>query len=193
MKRLLIPFLALAFCPPAQADKATFGLAELPPLPSLDESENWGVRPLTSPEIAKPVDPIVEKIEAQRKRESELRQKQEVAKCKAHKKRWKQFGRYEYDWYGWKQTKGTWVTARASSQFKRDCNQEPGNIVIKNVLAIRPLPYLSSTVSTEQISVTCAGLRVSLKSKYTKGWEPWRLPSQGEETAMVAALCTEKK
>ena len=37
MKRLLLPFLALALCPPAHADKATFKLSDLPPLPKVVE------------------------------------------------------------------------------------------------------------------------------------------------------------
>ena len=53
MKRLLLPFLALALCPPAHADKATFDLAELPPLPSLDTTGRPALAPPTKPSTAR--------------------------------------------------------------------------------------------------------------------------------------------
>ena len=178
MKRLLIPFLALALCPPAQADKATFGLAELPPLPMLND---------LSYTYSNPENPIIKQIEGQRRREAELKTQQREARCKAHRKQWKQFGNFKYDWYGWKQSNGTWVTTRQRVYLLSECSDTVG----VSLLAIRPLSGRAST-EVDKISVTCAGLKVSAKNSYAKEWEAWRLPEAGGETEMVAALCTEK-
>ena len=229
MKRLLIPFIALALCPPAHADNATFGLAELPPLPSpatakiqhgdslssflrrhgvtLEQLKqfNPGVelnslsagRELAIPEggYSDPDNPIIKHIEGRRKHEAELKQRQEIAKCKAHRKRWRHYGNFEYDWNSWKQTKGTWVTKRSRiwNSLRVDCSNTT--------------QLLLSPVSSrkEEIGVTCKGLRVSAtdvpEAYFTASgykairyvWGPWRLPEAGGETEMVAALCSVKK
>ena len=119
MKHLLIPPIALVLCSPAHADNATFDLGELPPLPGLgkpylrDDDANY--------KYSDPDNPLIKHIEGRRKHEMELKQKQEVAECKAHQKRWRHYGDFEYDWYGWKQTKGTWVTKRNRNYSREDC------------------------------------------------------------------------
>lgn len=190
MKRLFIPFIALALCPPAQAE--SFGLYDLPTLPSASKTY----------EYEEPNNPLIKHIEGRRKHEAELKQKQVLAQCKARKEQWKQFGAFEYNWAGWKQTKGTWVTKRIRNfGIVWDGCRESKLAILPGALPRPP----KTGIFHQQVAVTCKGLQMSVTDKpeayYTASggiatrylWGPWRLPEAGGETEMVAALCTGKK
>lgn len=143
---------------------------------------------------------IIDRINAQRSSQAEQKARHQQAQRKAHIERWKKFecekGAYscstrEYDWKGWTRNGSIYTTTR----------QYP-SIFTKN----GKWPSLSMP---EKISVNCRTFQLRLpEARMTSGYygedpviqkrfeeldryaQRWRLPEEGPETEMVAALCS---
>ena len=144
---------------------------------------------------------IIDRINAERSSQAEQQIRQRQAKIKAHNERWRKFeceglrpdcSTREYDWKGWKRNGIIYTTTRQSPPWFNESGRA-----------------LSIGIS-EKISVNCQTFQLRLpEARMTSGYsddpviqkrfneldrhaQRWRLPQEGPETEMVAALCSER-